>query len=246
MVRYISTGVEMAKNGAINAMVTCPINKKALHLAGIHHPGHTELIAELTNTGDFIMMMAGKRLKVTLVTIHIPVKAVPKGLSVEKITKTIQLTAEGLKTLFGVKNPRIAVAGLNPHSGEDGRFGIEEMSIIRPAVLRSARKGIFIEGPLPPDTVFYHALHGRYDAVVCMYHDQGLVPFKLIHFKDGVNVTLGVPIIRTSVDHGTAYDIAGTGKGDPGSLLSAIRLAARQARNTRLSITTRFHSKKNL
>jgi 4-hydroxythreonine-4-phosphate dehydrogenase len=245
MVRFIKTSVEMAKNRKIDAIVTCPIHKKALHMAKVHHPGHTELIAELTNTTDFIMMMVGTRLKVSLVTIHIPITSVPKDISIEKVSKTIHLTSEGLKNRFGIKKPIIAVAGLNPHAGENGKFGTEEINIIQPAVMQSARRGIHVEGPFPPDTVFYHALQGKYDAVICMYHDQGLIPFKLIHFKDGVNVTLGIPIIRTSVDHGTAYDIAGTGKADPGSLIAAIRLAARLAEYTHLSHATRRQREKN-
>ncbi|MFH1102381.1 MAG: 4-hydroxythreonine-4-phosphate dehydrogenase PdxA [Pseudomonadota bacterium] len=225
-VRYIKAAVTMTLNWDAEAMVTCPINKKALQLAGIRHPGHTEWIAEMTNTPDFVMMMAGKRLKVALVTIHTPLKSVPDLISTETIAKTIRITAEGLMNRFGIRDPRIAVAGLNPHAGEKGRFGKEEEEIIRPAVFREARTGIRAEGPFPPDTVFYRAIKGAYDAVVCMYHDQGLIPFKLTHFTDGVNVTLGIPIIRTSVDHGTAYDIAGTGKGDPKSLMAAIRMAA--------------------
>jgi 4-hydroxythreonine-4-phosphate dehydrogenase len=148
---------------------------------------------------------------------------------VENILKTISITDAALKERFGIDHPRIAVAGLNPHAGEEGMFGDEEIRIISPAVRLAQEKGMDAFGPYPPDTLFYHALIGRYDAVVCMYHDQGLIPFKMIHFADGVNTTLGLPIIRTSVDHGTAYDIAGKGMADPGSLIEAIRMAAHQA-----------------
>ncbi|MEJ2658035.1 MAG: 4-hydroxythreonine-4-phosphate dehydrogenase PdxA [Desulfobacterales bacterium] len=229
MVNYIESASDLAADGRIAAMVTCPINKTAMQMAGCRHNGHTELLAERTKSDTFAMMLAGDRLRVVLVTIHIPLKKVPSLLSTPKVLQTIKLTWQALYGRFGLKKPRIAVAGLNPHAGEGGMFGNEEKNIILPAIHDAVHEGIDVKGPLPPDTVFYQASSGWYDAVVSMYHDQGLIPFKLLHFHDGVNVTLGLPIIRTSVDHGTAYDIAGTGTADPGSLISAITMAAQQA-----------------
>ncbi|MFC1828353.1 4-hydroxythreonine-4-phosphate dehydrogenase PdxA [Thermodesulfobacteriota bacterium] len=229
MVKYITAAVAMAKAGRIAAIVTCPINKSAMHSAGFRYSGHTELLAEKTGTDRFVMMLAGKKLRVVLVTAHTPLRDVPSMLSVEKIYDTIRITAHALQDRFGIEAPRIAVAGLNPHAGEQGLFGDEEDKIISPAVQQARKERIDVHGPLPPDTLFTHAKQGQYDVVVCMYHDQGLIPFKMIHFTDGVNTTLGLPIIRTSVDHGTAYDIAGTGKADPGSLVAAIQMAAEQA-----------------
>ena len=231
METYINTGVDLALSGAIDALVTGPITKTGLKLAGSSFHGHTELIAHKTGTENFAMMMAGPRLKVVLTTIHIPLSQVPEQLSCMEITRIINLTRDTLITRFGITSPRLAVAGLNPHAGEQGMFGNEEADIILPAVLQAREKGFDITGPLPPDTVFFHAVEGRFDAVICMYHDQGLIPFKLVHFRDGVNTTIGLPIIRTSVDHGTAYDIAWTGKADPTSMKEAIKMAAVQAVN---------------
>lgn len=233
MQAYVIRGIDLALSRKIDGLVTCPITKTALKLAGSDFHGHTELLAQRTGTKDYAMMLAGKTLKVVLVTIHIPLAQVPASLTREGIIKKIRLTHTSLKDRFNIKEPRIAVAGLNPHSGEASMFGREEEDIILPAVQVSKAEGIHIQGPLPPDTVFYHAAQGRYDAVVCMYHDQGLIPFKLIHFKDGVNTTLGLPIIRTSVDHGTAYDIAWKGIADPSSLMEAVKMAAFQADNTK-------------
>ncbi|RJP94048.1 MAG: 4-hydroxythreonine-4-phosphate dehydrogenase PdxA [Desulfobacteraceae bacterium] len=231
MIQYITRAVDMALNDEIAAIATCPITKTAMKLAGSAYHGHTELIAERTNTPRYAMMLAGNRLRVVLVTIHMALKDVPQKLTIEGILSTIETTAEALKERFGIHRPKIAVAGLNPHSGEEGMFGDEEVRIITPAVQQAREKGMDASGPYPPDTLFHHALTGIYDAVVCMYHDQGLIPFKMVHFEDGVNTTLGLPIIRTSVDHGTAYDIAGKGVADPGSLIEAIRMAAHQAVN---------------
>jgi len=231
METYINAGVDLALSGAIDALVTGPITKTGLKLAGSSFHGHTELIAHKTGTDNFAMMMAGPRLKVILTTIHIPLSQVPGRLSSREITRIINLTRDTLITRFGIKQPRLAVAGLNPHAGEQGMFGNEEADIILPAVIEAQEKGLDITGPYPPDTVFFHAVEGRFDAVICMYHDQGLIPFKLVHFRDGVNTTIGLPIIRTSVDHGTAYDIAWTGKADPTSMKEAIKMAAVQAVN---------------
>ncbi|MEA1990709.1 MAG: 4-hydroxythreonine-4-phosphate dehydrogenase PdxA, partial [Thermodesulfobacteriota bacterium] len=201
------------------------ISKLGLKLAGIDYPGHTEILADRTNTKRYAMMLTGDRLRVTLVTIHCPLREVADSISTEKNFQVISLTDFSLKNEFGLKKPKIAVAGLNPHGGESGMFGNEEEQVITPAIEMAREKGIMVNGPYPPDTVFYQAINGKFDAVVCQYHDQGLIPFKLIHFRDGVNLTLGLPIIRTSVDHGTAYDLAGTGKADCASLEAAIRLA---------------------
>lgn len=231
MEAYIIKGVDLARTKEIQAMVTCPITKTGLKAAGSRFHGHTELIAHRTLTHNFAMMMAGRQLKVVLATIHIPLARVAETLTVEGILKVIDLTCDALINRFGIPGPRLAVAGLNPHAGEASMFGEEEETLIYPAVAAARKKGYDIEGPLPPDTVFHHAIQGRFDAVVCMYHDQGLIPFKLVHFKDGVNTTLGLPIIRTSVDHGTAYDIAWTGKADPTSLKEAVKMAVFQANN---------------
>jgi len=229
MIDYITTGIDKALAGDISALVTGPINKTAMKMAKSRFHGHTELIAHRTGAARYAMMMAGRRLRIVLVTIHIPLRQVPQDLSQDRVLETIKITDDSLKERFGIAKPRIAVAGLNPHAGEGDMFGTEESGCITPAVQQAVSQGILAEGPFPPDTLFCHAVDGPYDAVVCMYHDQGLIPFKMIHFSDGINTTLGLPIIRTSVDHGTAYDIAGKGIADPGSLKAAIRIAADQA-----------------
>jgi 4-hydroxythreonine-4-phosphate dehydrogenase len=234
---YILKGIDLALDNRISGLVTCPITKTALKLAGSQFHGHTELLAHKTHTREYAMMMAGEALKVVLVTIHIPLSQVSGQLTQDRILKTVRLTHSALKERFCIENPKIAVAGLNPHSGEASMFGREEEDIIRPAVQQALAEKIQVTGPLPPDTVFYKAVNGHFDAVVCMYHDQGLIPFKLVHFKDGVNTTLGLPIIRTSVDHGTAYDIAWKGVADPSSLIAAIKMAAFQAKNKSLTHT---------
>ncbi len=228
---YIIKGIDLALSNQIAGLVTCPITKTALKLAGSQFHGHTELLAHRTNTKNYAMMLAGKNLKVVLVTIHIPLAQVPADLTTEGIIEKIILTHASLKERFNIQSPIIAVAGLNPHAGEASMFGRQEEDIIAPAVRLAKNQGLNVTGPLPPDTIFYQAAKGLYDAVICMYHDQGLIPFKLIHFKDGVNTTLGLPIIRTSVDHGTAYDIAWQGICDPSSLIEAIKMASFQAIN---------------
>ena len=225
MADYIRQSVELIRQGVLHGLATCPISKTALQKAGFSYPGHTEMLADLTGTEDYAMMMAGQRLRVTLVTIHCPLSEVPAQLTRQAVARMIGITHRSLQRDFAIASPRIAVAGLNPHAGEDGLFGKEEQTAIAPAVEQTRQDGLQVEGPIPPDTVFFKAASGLYDAVVCMYHDQGLIPFKLLHFKDGVNVTLGLPIVRTSVDHGTAYDIAGKGIADPSSLAAAIDLA---------------------
>jgi len=219
----------LAKNEA-DALVTAPVNKASVRAAGfLDFEGHTEYLADATLTKNYEMIFIGSNLKVALVTRHIPLKDVPKALSTEKIYKIIELTHNAMVKYFSLKDPRIGVCGLNPHAGESGLFGREEKDIIAPAVKKAARFSKSIFGPLPSDVVFYDAKNGKYDAVIAMYHDQGLVPFKMLHFKDGVNVTLGLPFIRTSPDHGTALDIAGKGIADPSSMIEAILLAARLA-----------------
>ncbi len=213
-----------------NAIATAPISKSILIEAGYNYPGHTELLAELSRTVECRMMLIGKKLRVVPVTGHIPFTRVSRSLSRENIQTTLELTHRSLRNFFGIARPRIAVAALNPHGGEDGIFGNEEIEIIKPAVQSARRKRIHAFGPFPADSLFYHAARGDYDAVVCMYHDQGLIPLKLHHFFGGVALTLGPPFIRTSVDHGTAYDIAGSGKADATSMKEAIILAARLAR----------------
>ncbi len=229
MVDYIETCIDLSLKGKIDGMVTAPINKKALKLAGCNFAGHTEILAHRTKTAEYVMMLAGKQLRVALVTIHVPLKEVAGLISTLLIIKTIRITALALKNRFGITKPRLAVAGLNPHAGEAGLFGDEETRIILPAITKAQKEGFDVQGPFPPDTIFYKATKGEFDAIICMYHDQGLIPFKLLHFIDGVNTTLGLPIIRTSVDHGTAYDIAGSGTANQASLIAAIKMAANQA-----------------
>jgi len=230
MVRYITQGIEWALDNRIQGLATCPINKMAMHTAGFHFQGHTEILAEKTGTPEYVMMLAGNKLRVALATIHLPLSQVSRKLTTEKVLQTIAITEEALRNSFGVGKPRLAVAGLNPHAGEDGLFGDEEKEVISPAIRQALERGLDVSGPYPPDTLFYWALKGNWDAVVSMYHDQGLIPFKMVHFEDGVNTTLGLPIIRTSVDHGTAYDIAGKGEANPESLVSAITMAADHAK----------------
>lgn len=227
--RYIAEAVRLCVSGEVAAMATAPISKELLNRAGYHYPGHTELLAELTGTAEYVMMLAGDRLRVTLVTIHEALKDVPNLLTIDRVLTTIRITHQDLNRYFR-GNPRIAVLALNPHCGEGGLFGDEEERIIGPAVRAAQDKGIDVVGPLSADTLFHFAAQGRYDAVVCMYHDQGLIPLKLMHFDDGVNVTLGLPIIRTSVDHGTAYNLAGTGAASARSMTAAIRMAAEMAK----------------
>ena len=231
MVKYILTAVEMCVKGQIAAMVTCPLNKALMNKAGYNYQGHTQLISHLTDTEDYAMMLAGEKLRVTLVTIHCALKDVPKKINQYNILKTIKITASALQKDFGIKHPRIAVAALNPHAGEEGLFGDEETLIIRPTVKKAIEQGYDVSGPLPADTLYPKAVSGDFDAVVNMYHDQGLIPLKLLYFNDGVNITLGLPIIRTSVDHGTAYDIAGKGIADHNSLVAAVMMASEIAKN---------------
>jgi 4-hydroxythreonine-4-phosphate dehydrogenase len=233
--RYISVAAKLALMGLADAIATAPISKSILIDAGYNYPGHTELLAELSRTRECRMMLVGRKLRVVPVTGHIAFNKVPRALSIDSIQTTIELVHQSLADFFGIERPRIAVAALNPHGGEEGIFGDEEIRVIGPAVKAAAMKGVAVSGPFPADSLFHHAARGDYDAVVCMYHDQGLIPLKLHHFFGGVALTLGPPFVRTSVDHGTAYDIAGKGKADASSMKEAILLAARLARvNKRL------------
>jgi len=231
MAEYIRKSVCCAMTGEIDAIVTAPISKKSLQDSGNDFPGHTEMLAHLTNTKEVVMMLAGSTLRVVLVTIHCALNEVASNLTADRILKTIKVTNQNLRNYFKIEKPRIAVASLNPHAGENGLFGSEEKNIIFPAIKSAKDLGIDASGPYPSDTLFHSASKGNFDAVVCMYHDQGLIPLKLLHFEDGVNITLGLPIIRTSVDHGTAYDIAGQGIADPLSLISAVKTAVEMSLN---------------
>ncbi len=229
MVDYIEYAISRCLDETAAGIVTCPINKAAINAAGYHFPGHTELLAERCGVEKVVMMLAGERLKVCLVTTHLAYRDVPAKLSREEILQTIRITATALQQQFGIQQPRLAVLALNPHASENGLFGDEEQCIIAPAIEAAQAEGIAADGPHSADTLFHFAAKGAYDAVICMYHDQGLIPLKLLHFDDAVNVTLGLPIVRTSVDHGTAYDLAGTGKANTASLIAALKMADQMA-----------------
>ncbi|MGO8919101.1 MAG: 4-hydroxythreonine-4-phosphate dehydrogenase PdxA [Stellaceae bacterium] len=229
VIEAIAAGAALAATTRAGALVTNPIQKEALYAAGFRHPGHTEFLAELAGGAAPAMMLACPELRVVLVTIHQPLREALAALSVERIVATGRIAAAGLARDFGIARPRLAVAGLNPHAGEHGALGREEIDIIAPAVAELRALGIDAVGPAPADTLFHAAARRRYDAALCMYHDQALIPLKTIDFAGGVNVTLGLPFIRTSPDHGTALDIAGTGKADPTSLIAALKLAGDMA-----------------
>ncbi len=224
--RYIKTAVELALNAEIAAIATAPISKQALQQAGYNYPGHTELLGELTRTRDYAMMLVGGDLRVVLVTTHLPFSQVSSRISADRVLRIIKLVDCCLPQ-WGVLHPRIAVAALNPHAGEGGLLGEEEQAHIQPAVTQAQKSGIAVYGPLPADSLFYRAIDGEFDAVLAMYHDQGLIPLKMRAPREAVNITLGLPIIRTSVGHGCAWDIAGKGLADPASLVAALKLASR-------------------
>ncbi len=226
-VRYIRAAVAAAKAGRVRGIVTGPISKHALRLAGHPWPGHTEMLAEAFAAPEVAMMFVGGGLRVVLATIHVALAEAVRRLTPERIVRAARLAHAALRRWFGLEAPRIGVCGLNPHAGEAGRFGDEEARIVVPALERLRAEGIRAEGPLPPDTAFYLARRGAVDLVVALYHDQGLIAVKTLAFEEAVNVTLGLPIVRTSVDHGTAFDIAGRGEADPRSLMAAVRLAVR-------------------
>jgi 4-hydroxythreonine-4-phosphate dehydrogenase len=224
----IVRAVNDARRGEVDAVATAPVNKEAFRLAGLPWAGHTDLLAHLTGAPHVAMMFYAEALRVVLATVHIPLAEVPRALTAASLEATIDLTARELPA-FGVPRPRIAVAGLNPHAGEHGLFGDEEARAIAPAIAACRARGIDVSGPFPGDTIFVRATRGEFDVVVACYHDQGLIPVKLVAFGQAVNVTLGLPIVRTSVDHGTAFDIAGRGIADAGSMVAAVKLAARLA-----------------
>jgi 4-hydroxythreonine-4-phosphate dehydrogenase len=225
----IVEAVRDARAGRIDAIATAPVNKEAFALAGLPWKGHTDLLAALTGAPRGVMMFHSEPLRVVLATVHVALAEVPRLLTGDLLRDTIELTAREL-TRFGYPRPRIAVAGLNPHAGEHGLMGDEDDRVLAPAITRCRADGIDVTGPIPGDTVFVRAIHGEFDVVIAAYHDQGLIPVKLLAFGSAVNVTLGLPIIRTSVDHGTAFDIAGQDRADPSSMVAAVLLAARLGR----------------
>lgn len=222
---YLEAGIRMALRGEAYAIATAPLNKEALHRAGLEFAGHTEILAKLTGTKDYAMMLVAGNLRVMHVSTHVALRGACDMVKKERVYKIVTLAATAAASL-GVRDPRIAVAGLNPHAGEGGLFGDEEIYEIAPAVEKAREQGLSVYGPLPPDTVFLKASRGEYDVVVAMYHDQGHIAVKMAGFERGVNVTVGLPIIRTSVDHGTAFDIAGRGIADERSMVEAVKLAA--------------------
>ncbi|HEJ9096929.1 TPA: D-threonate 4-phosphate dehydrogenase [Serratia odorifera] len=226
--RCVKRAAEMAMAGEVQAIATAPLNKEALHLAGHMYPGHTELLAKLTDSRDYAMVLYTDKLKVIHVTTHIALRRFLDTLSSQRIETVIGMADTFLKRV-GFRQPRIAVAGVNPHAGENGLFGDEEITLVSPAIAAAKRRGIEVYGPCPPDTVFLQAYEGQYDMVVAMYHDQGHIPLKLLGFYDGVNITAGLPFIRTSADHGTAFDIAWTGKAKSESMAISIQLASQLA-----------------
>ena len=228
----LELAVGLARSGAASGLVTGPVSKVRLYAVGFSHPGQTEFVAERCGVSDDLiaMMLAGPTLRVIPVTTHIPLSEVPAALSVERIVAKGRAAARGLQRQFGIAEPRIAVAGLNPHAGEEGTLGREEIDIIAPAIERLGEEGVHVTGPHAPDIMFHARCRQGYDAALCMYHDQGLIPLKTLHFEEGINVTLGLPIVRTSPDHGTAFDIAGKGIADPGAMIAAIRTAGECAR----------------
>jgi 4-hydroxythreonine-4-phosphate dehydrogenase len=223
--RFCLDAIEAANRNLVDAVVTAPIAKESWKLAGYHYPGHTELFAQRTNTRRYNMMFTGGPLKVVLATVHMPLMGLWGKLNIGAVFQPIELLHEAMVNWFGVPKPRIAVCGVNPHASENGLFGDEEERIISPAILMAKDQGIDVSGPYPPDTIFLRARDGHFDAVVAMYHDQGLIPVKILAFDQAVNITLGLPIIRTSPDHGTAFDIVGRNRANPGSMRAAIELA---------------------
>lgn len=236
VIGWIAEATELALNGEVGGVVTAPIAKAPLYQAGFRFPGHTEFIAELTAAAPFsgvrgpVMMLTARDLRVCLVTIHVPLSEVPELVTPERVVLTTRVTHDTLRRDLGIDSPRLALAGLNPHAGEGGAIGLEEAEVLLPAVKRLRAEGIDITEPQPADTMFHAEARARYDAAICLYHDQGLIPVKTLDFWGGVNATLGLPIVRTSPDHGVGYDIAGKGVARPDSLIAAIRLAADMAR----------------
>ena len=228
VIASIERAVQLVQAGEAGAVVTNPISKAVLYQAGFPHPGHTEFLGELTG-GTPVMMLACPQLRVVPVTIHVSLRRALEGVTTDAIVSVARATHAALRRDFGIASPRLAVAGLNPHAGEDGAMGTEEIQVIKPAIEALQAEGIHAMGPYPPDTMFTDAARPTYDAAICMYHDQALIPLKTLDMAGGVNVTLGLPIIRTSPDHGTAFGIAGQGVADPASLIAAIRMASELA-----------------
>jgi len=235
VIEAIDDAVDLVLGGKAAAIVTNPIQKESLYAAGFQHQGHTDYLAHLArqhgHVASEVMMLVAKDLRAVPVTVHIPLKEVPASLSTATIITQARVVARSLSTQFGISRPRLAVTGLNPHAGENGAMGREEIEIVGPAIRQLAAEGFEVLGPLPADTAFHEEARALYDAILCMYHDQALIPVKTLDFHGGVNVTLGLPFIRTSPDHGTALDIAGTGRANPRSLIAALRLATRMARH---------------
>ena len=227
---YLEEALRQWRRGCVQAMVTAPVTKAAIQRAGIPFIGHTEFLARATQSRSIAMMLVGGPLRVVLVTRHLPLASVPRHVTPEAVRETIRLTHQALRGWFGLRHPRIAIASLNPHAGEAGSMGREEQTVLRPVIASLRRACPTLIGPVAPDAAFYDAYRGRYDAVVCMYHDQALIPLKMVSRDVGVNVTLGLPFVRTSPDHGTALDIAGRGVADPGAMIAAMTLAVRLCR----------------
>lgn len=234
---WIERGVDMVLSGGASGLVTAPIAKAPLYAAGFRFPGHTEFIAELTADAPFrgtrgpVMMLTARDLRACLVTIHVPLDQVPELVTIERVCRTARVVHESMRRDFGIASPRLALAALNPHAGESGSLGLQEIEVLRPAVEVLRIEGITITDPLPADTMFHDDARRTYDAAICLYHDQALIPVKTLDFWGGVNATLGLPIVRTSPDHGTGFDIAGRGIARPDSLIAAIRLASEMAAN---------------
>jgi 4-hydroxythreonine-4-phosphate dehydrogenase len=228
----LEIAVGLTRSGAASALVTGPVSKAQLYAVGFSHPGQTEFVAERCGvSSDLVaMMLVGPTLRTVPVTVHVPLRSVPDVLTSDRIVAKGRATARGLQRQFGIEQPRIAVSGLNPHAGEDGALGREEIDIVAPAIERLRAEGVDASGPYPADTMFHERARARYDAALCMYHDQALVPIKTLYFDEGVNMTLGLPIVRTSPDHGTAFNIAGKGQANPGAMIAAIQTAAASAR----------------
>ncbi len=233
VIAAIEQAVALAQSGAAGAVVTNPIHKAALYGAGFKYPGHTEFVAALCGNAEVAMMLASPQLRVVLVSIHVSLRQAIETLTSDGILHIARIAARALQRDFGIARPRLGIAGLNPHAGEAGSMGHEDAAIVAPAVAQLRAEGIDAFGPLPPDTMFHAEARAGYDAAICMYHDQGLIPLKTLDFDRGVNITLGLPIIRTSPDHGTAFDIAGSGQAKPDSLIAALQMAGDMARQRR-------------
>lgn len=231
-VEYIQEGIHLAMDKRIDAMVTAPVNKEAINMPGFKFTGHTELLQKITSTKKVVMMMIGGKLRVAFVTTHLAVRDIPSSVTQENVFSTVKITETGLKRFFHLERPKIAVCGLNPHCGDGGRFGSEESEFIAPAIKQAQELGIDCSGPLSADMVFNRVINGDFDVVVVHYHDQGAIPIKLCAFDSGINITLGIPFIRTSPTHGTAYDIAGKGIANPGSMIEAIKTATMMVKKT--------------